>query len=91
MSTRSRDGVRIAGRWWSWRVLSEAESTIPAIALAKSDQDVLAAIDGISREAFIALDEIPGFFGYKYCGVAWHHRLRHARNNPDNNLFDRLT
>lgn len=46
----------------------------------------------LTYEEFRLLDEQPGRFyiGGDYRNREWHRRLRVVRNNPSNDLFDRL-
>lgn len=54
---------------------------------------VLAIIDsiGITGADFIELDERPGQFDHAYHEHSWHSLLRRVRNDPTNDLFDRLS
>jgi len=59
---------------------------------ATTEEAILAAVTefGITRREFTELDERPGQFDGPRDYKAWHMYLRRVRNNPDNNLFDRL-
>jgi hypothetical protein len=39
---------------------------------------------------FVALDETPGEYDHRYREHRWHTALRRVRNDPTNDLFDRL-
>lgn len=53
---------------------------------------VLAAVDevGITGHDFEQLDTSPGQFDRRYRDHGWHSALRRVRNDPANDLFERL-
>lgn len=71
--------------------MSQAETLIPQLEAADGDDEVLALMDGVPFIVFELLDEKPGLFDGDYRQHTWHIKLRQVRNDPGNDLFDRLT
>lgn len=69
---------------------NKAYELVESLETADTEEQVLALMDGVTYNVFMALDEKPGHFDGSYTRNKWHMHLRRARNNPDNNLFDRL-
>lgn len=68
----------------------EAEKLVPRLEAAADDDAVLEIMTGASYAAFEELDERPGQFQPSYTRSEWHRKLRVVRNNPANDLFERL-
>lgn len=74
----------------NFAAIIEAEKLVPLLEAATTEERVLEVMTGASYNAFVELDERPGQFQPTYTRSNWHRHLRRARNNPDNDLFDRL-
>lgn len=63
------------------------------VKLVANPEDVLAAVDsvGITGHDFVELDERPAQFDSRYRDHGWHAALRRVRNDPANDLFERLS
>lgn len=68
-----------------------AQEVCDKLKTATTHAEVLDIMTGVGFATFRALDETPGAFDPGYNSGTWFTLLRQVRNDPTNDLFERLT